>query len=97
MRVGGHGGWSCGGLGTRERSRRWRAAVGSVLSWSSETWKSSWRLGMVIVMVEGEGEGGGGGVVLSFCVVVVLGAVGRENLHCVKLVVEEEEEVEDSH
>lgn len=52
---------------------------------------------MVIVMVEGEGEGGGGGVVLSFCVVVVLGVVGRENLHCVKLVVEEEEEVEDSH
>lgn len=41
MRLGGHGGWSCGGLGTRERSRRLRAALRSVVDCSSDTWKSS--------------------------------------------------------
>ncbi|RYR47828.1 hypothetical protein S83_060518 [Arachis hypogaea] len=51
---------------------------------------------LVVVVVEEVGGGCcGGGVV----VVVVEGVIGRENLHWVKLweIVEEEEEVEDSH
>lgn len=88
-------------MGIRERSRRWGMAIRSefvpVLSWSSETWNSSWRLGQGIRSGGREGAGGVRGRLQGTGVEV---GVGRENLHWVKLweiTEEEEEEVEDSH